>query len=50
MNNQYSVEEIELDLDFNLEEIEQVIAPNIDRSPRDFNFMTTSIINSCRCS
>jgi hypothetical protein len=55
MNNNKSA-----DLDFNIEEVEQVVAPNIDGSSTDDTATvpdgestaayTTSIVSVCRCS
>jgi hypothetical protein len=47
MNNQYSSEKPDLDVDFNVEEIEHVIAPDVDDS--GYNSITTSVFLVCCC-
>jgi hypothetical protein len=48
MNNQYGMEET--DLDFNIEEVEPVVAPDVDGEPGPVDSITTSIVSVCRCS
>jgi hypothetical protein len=48
MNNQYGMEDT--DLDFNIEEVEQVVAPDVDGTPSGTDSITTSIVSVCRCS
>jgi hypothetical protein len=43
LTNQYAMEA--MDLDFNIEEIEQIVAPDVEAQP-----VTTSIISLCHCN
>jgi hypothetical protein len=47
MNNQLTLEES--DLDFNIEEVELVVAPDVSGGSGT-DSITTSIVSVCRCS
>lgn len=47
MSNKYNLEETDLDFEFDIEEVEPVIAPSIGEDDTGYS---TSIIKVCRCA